>query len=267
MPIRPQTLEEWFSQHQLSALARSHFYIPYDMEIDVSRIVEHYARIGQRAPMTAIVIKAVALAAREHPEINRAVLSTPFGTRVVQFDDVHVNLPVLASHAGQEHLSATVIKHADRLTVAEIVAEVRRAKERRLEQLPIGRKFIKNENTLRNRLELRLRHAAAYSVPALYQKFGGGVSVSSLLRAKRDGVLLRVPSFGPTAISLCPGAVRSEHGRSTLFMGVGYDHFALTGMQSIRALEHLGQLLVEAKVCDYSAVEMTTRVPSGRPYT
>jgi hypothetical protein len=250
MTIRPQTLEEWFSQHQLSALTRSHFYLPYDMEIDVSRIVEHYARTGQRAPMTALVIKAAALAARTHPEINRAVLSTPLGTRVVQFDDVHVNVPVLASHAGQEHLSATVIKHADRVAVADIVAALRAARERKLEDLPIGRKFIKNENTLRNRLELRLRHAVAYSVPALYQKFGGGISVSSLLREKREGVLLRIPSFGPTAMCLCPGTVRSEHGRSTLFMGVGYDHFALTGIQSVRALEHLGQLLVEAKVCD-----------------
>ncbi len=263
MTIRNQTLEEWFSQHQLAALARSHFYIPYDMEIDVSRLVDGYARLGQRAPMTAIVIKAAALLTREHPEVNRAVLATPLGARVVQFEAGHVNLPLLSSYEGQDHLSATVIKHADRLTVADIVAEVRRAKERPLKDLPIGRMFIKNDNTVLNRLALRLRHALAYSVPALYEKFGGGISVSSLVRAKSEGVLLRVPSYGPTAVSLCPGAVRTEHGRSTLFMGVGYDHFALTGFQATRALERLGQILVRGEADAFGpAQDATCRTPA-----
>ncbi len=264
MTIRTQTLEEWFSQYQLRALARDHFYIPYDMEIDVSRIVDRYARVGQRAPVTAIVIKAAALAARQHPEINRAVLSTPFGSRVVQFEDVHVNLPVLAVHAGHEHLSATVIKHVDRMSVQDIVEEVRHAKARPLEDLPIARMFIGNRNTLRNRVALRLRHAAAYSVPALYQGFGGGISVSSLVRSKSEGVLLRIPSYGPTAVSLCPGALRTEHGRSTLFMGVGYDHFALTGMQSVRALEHLGQILVAGEASQFGPALISSRDDDAR---
>lgn len=257
MTVRRQTLEEWFSQHQLSALVRGHFYIPYDMEIDITRIVAAYEGSGARAPLTAIVIKAAALAARAHPEINRAVLSTPIGARVVQFEDVHVNVPVLSTHEGKEHLSATVIKHADRMGVQEVVDHLKQAKARPLQNLPIGRKFIKNENTLRHRLELRMRHALAYGVPALYEKFGGGISVSSLIRPQQKGVLLRVPSFGPTAISLCPGAVRTARGRSTLFLGVGYDHFALTGAQSIRALEHLGQILVEGKLSELGPTQQS----------
>lgn len=250
MTVRRQTLEEWFSQYQLAALLRGHFYIPYDMEIDVTKIVAAYEGSGARAPLTAIVIKAAALAARAYPEINRAVLATPLGARVVQFEDVHVNVPVLSTHDGKEHLTATVVKHADRLNVQQIVDHLRQAQARPLQNLPIGRKFIQNDNTLRHRLELRIRHALAYGIPALYEKFGGGISVSSLLRPQQEGVLLRVPSFGPTAISLCPGAVRTAHGRSTLFLGVGYDHYALTGAQSIRALEHLGQILVEGKLSE-----------------
>ncbi len=261
MTIRKQNLEEWFTQYQLTALQREHFFIPYDMEIDVTRLTEAYAAAGERAPLTAIVVKAAACVARERPEINRAVLSTLFGTRVVQFSEAHVNVPVMMEHEGAMHLSATVLRSADSLSIEQIIQALRSAQQRKLQDLPIGRHFIKNENTLRRRLELRIRHAAAYAVPQFYERFGGGISVSSLVRAAPAGVLSRIPSYGPTAVSLCPGVVRTDgRGRTVMFMSAGYDHYALPGVQVVSALERLGELLVHG---DPALFGPRTREPSS----
>jgi hypothetical protein len=268
MTVRKQTLEEWFTQHQLATLSREHFYIPCDLEIDVTEVVRLYEVQGQRAPITAIVVKAAGLLAMARPCVNRVVLKTALGTRVVQFEQAHVNMPVRMDHAGESFLSATVIKHADRLSVAEIVAKIREAQQRNVHELPIGKLFVKNENTLLNRVQLRARHALAYGVPSLFEKHAGGISVSSLLRREKPGVLVRMPSYGPTALSLCPGTLRStSDGRSMLFLGVGYDHFALPGRELVEALDHLGSLLAEGDPAHFGPAATEVPATSSTPPT
>ncbi len=244
--IRRQNLEEWFLQYQLDALARNHFFLPASGTFDITELSRAYAAQGLRPPLTAIVVKAAGMMAREYPEVNRVVLATPLGTRVVQFEEAHVNLPVVLEHAGQPHLTATVVRQANLLSVPEIVAEIRKAQTRPLADLPISRMFIKNRNTAFNRMQLRLRHAAAYGIPALYARFGGGISVASMLRPQVPGMLMHQVSYGPTALTLCPGALATgPDGRTTLHLSIGYDHYAVQAPQAVRAVARFGQLLVE----------------------
>jgi hypothetical protein len=243
--VREQTLEEWFSDYQLRALMRDHAFVPIDLEVDVTRVVRAYEAEGGRAPLLAIVIKAAALLAWRHPEVNRAVLRTPLGTRVVQFEEAHVNVPVRVTHAGKEHVSATVVRGAHRLSVAEIVEHLQSARRRPIDELPIARRFARGTNTLADRLALRARHFCAYSVPAFYERYGGGISVSSVLRPAPAGVVARIPSLGPTAFTFCPGPVRDDGRRVSFHIGLGYDHAALPGLDALRCADAFGALLVE----------------------
>ncbi|HVH44620.1 MAG TPA: hypothetical protein VM925_19835 [Labilithrix sp.] len=243
MSVRQQTLEEWFTDYQLRAIAKRQFHLPIDVEVDVTRLVDRYS--GRRPPMTALVIKAAAMLAARHPAANRAVLRTPVGTRVVQFEHGHVNMPVLMGHDGKEFLSAVVIRHADRLSIGDIEGEIQRARQRPIEDLPILRLLASERATFVAKTSLRFRHALAYSMPRLYERHGGGISVSSLVRSAPANVTVRMPSYGPTAFTICPGSLRSDAGKSVLFVGIGYDHVALTGREAVRLADVFGSYLAE----------------------
>lgn len=242
MPIRRQTLEEWFLVHQLHHLSRRHFFLPLHVEADVTEVA---ARWGGAPPYTAVLVKALAMTARAHPAINRAVFRTFWGTRVVDFDDVRVNLPVLVSDAqGRTHLAATVIDRADERPVEAIREALRAARARRSEDLPIGRVFVANRNTLWNRLRLRLIHFVVWNAPGLYvRKGGGGLGVSSLLLLAEPDFAGWAMAYGPTAFTAISCSVTPEAGRVRMRVGVGYDHYALPGHEALAAVRTLGRVL------------------------
>ncbi len=254
MPIRRQTLEEWFLVHQLRHAARHHFHLPLFVEADVSAVAKAF---GSAPPWTAVLVKALALTARVHPAINRAVFRTFWGTRVVEFDEVRVNLPVLVTDdAGRAHLSATVVERADERPVADVREALRAARARRPADLPIGRLFVANRNTLLNRLRLRLVHFAVYNLPHLYvRKGGGGLSVSSLLSLAEPGFRGWAMSYGPTAFTAIAISVTDEpDGRTVMRVGVGYDHFALPGHEALSALRTLSRVLAASDPAHLAAL-------------
>jgi hypothetical protein len=257
MTIRAQSLEEWFTAYQLRAIAARAFHLPIDLEIDVTRITRAFAAQGRRAPLTAVVIKAAALLAAKHPEVNRAVLHTPIGARVVQFDQAHVNVPVAIDHDGKRLLTGLVIRQADSLSVDAIVTRLREARHRKLDELPIARRLARGGNNVLQRAALRATHFLAYSVPPFYASRGGGISVSSLLRPATEGVITRMPSYGPTAFSLCPGVLREQRGKSILYMGIGYDHVALPGYDAVRCADALGALLTQGELAHFGPTDAT----------
>jgi len=69
-----------------------------------------------------IIVKAVALALRQHPAVNAAFLDD----RIRYFGDIHVGIAV----AVDDGLITPVIRHADRKGLAEIAAESRALAER-----------------------------------------------------------------------------------------------------------------------------------------
>ncbi len=245
MPVRRQNLEEWFTDHQLQALHRNHFHIPAHLDFDVSKLVAAYAEQDRRLPITAVMVKAMALLAKKHPEVNRTIFRTFLGTWVVEFDHIDVNVPVMIEHEGRRVLSATVVKDADTKTVAQINDEVKVASQRNLADLPIGSHFIANRNNLWNRTKLRLIHWAVWNLPWLYlSKRGGGMAVSSIVQPTAPGFQLRVVSRGPHVWTIGLWTLEAdENGRHILRAGVGYDHSALGGEAFITTTHSLNGIL------------------------
>ena len=102
-------------------------------ELDATRAAEMRAQLAEmgdeyKASFNDIVIKAVALALAEHPEVNAHWL----GDKIRQFNRIHVAMAV----AIEDGLITPVLFDADRLTLWEISAKARdlagRARERKL---------------------------------------------------------------------------------------------------------------------------------------
>ena len=93
-------------------------------ETDVTDLVR--AREARRAQLdvsyTDLIIRAVALTLKEHPRLN----ATATAEEIRLHSEVHIGLAV----ALDDGLIAPVLRHADRMGVAEIAAEARRLAER-----------------------------------------------------------------------------------------------------------------------------------------
>lgn len=251
MPVRRLSLEEWFLAHQLRHIGRSHFHIPGFMTVDVTALAARWRQRGEAAPFTAIVVKALALAAVRLPEINRVYLRTLLGPRVIDFQRISVNLPVLIEDGRKSWLSAITVHDADRRSVTEIRDEIRAAKTRRIEDLRLTRIVARKPNNILWRSVLRGLHFLAYNMPRAFETRGGGLSVSSLLVARprpgspaRPGAAWRTASFGPTAITLALSGLREESsGQVQLELGMGMDHLAMAGVTFARLADVLEELL------------------------
>ena len=84
---------------------------------------------------------------------------------------------------------------------------------------------------------------AAYNLPAIEKFGGGGLSVSSVITHRDEGVPhARTVAMGPTAVSLGVTGVRTDGGRVVLEMGMGLDHAAVSGIEARRATDALYDL-------------------------
>ena len=245
MPVRHPTLEEWFLAHQLERVKRDHFHLTLDMEADVTELAGDHRDGGGRLPVTAVLVKAMALLAREQPVVNRVVFRTWFGMRIWEPAYVAVNVPVVLAAGTGEHLSGTVVKEPGGMDLSEIRAELRRARERPIEELPVGRLVYGQPNTWWRRLRLRGLHAAVANLPTLHERAGAGaLAVTTIMGPSPAGTLV---GFGPTALTLACCHQEEALGRTTLHLGLAWDHAALTGAQAARAGHRLAEILAGAE--------------------
>jgi pyruvate dehydrogenase E2 component (dihydrolipoamide acetyltransferase) len=102
-----------------------HFYLT--SEIEMERAAEMREQLKAHGDAYAvsfndIVVKAAALALRQHPAVNAAFLDD----RIRSYGDIHVGVAV----AVEDGLITPVLRHADRKGLAEIAAESRALAER-----------------------------------------------------------------------------------------------------------------------------------------
>ena len=239
--IRKQTLNEWFTTYQLRSIGRQHFHLPVLQDVDVTSIAAHY--IGQSVPWTTVCIQVFSAAARAYSPLNRMVFHTPFGMRVVEPSYIALNIPVLLRGVDPEYLSATTLENADQKTIHQLHSEIRTAASRKPSDLPIGKLIIGKPNTFLNRLRLRVVHAIVYASPRAFLKYrAGALSFSSLFMFHRPGLSVRPVSYGPTGVTLCGmSVVQTPEGKSILKLGVGVDHYALSGAEGARALSEIAR--------------------------
>lgn len=99
-----------------------HYYLEH--RIDVSRAVAHLAALNagrapaDRAVLTPLLVRAIALAAADVPEVNGHVVDGDFAPA----SSVHVGLAIALRGGG---VVAPVVRDADRLRAAELVPVVR----------------------------------------------------------------------------------------------------------------------------------------------
>ncbi|MBI4345669.1 MAG: hypothetical protein HY553_02365 [Elusimicrobia bacterium] len=244
MPVRRQTLQEWFLDYQLRHEWKRRFFNPVSLDVDVTALAEAYEAKGRPAPWSAIIVKAAALLAERVPAVNRVVFRTFYGTRVVDFDQIIVNFPMLRSREGQPVLSAITIPEPHRLSIEMIRDVIRAGRRRKLSDTKVT-KYVVGPNTFLNRLRLKLLHATVVNFPHLYVKLGGGgLSVTSLLFLSDESVRCRVTPYGMTAMTIGALTVsREAGGRRLLHLGLGFDHTALRGDEGAVAAQTLARIL------------------------
>ena len=111
--------------------AAPHFYLT--MEIDMDQAVEARQRLNQNAPVKIsindLVIKAAAMALRQHPAVNSSWL----GDRIRQNDHIHVGVAM----ALPEGLVVPVLRFADQKNLVQIATQTKeyagKAKEKKLQ--------------------------------------------------------------------------------------------------------------------------------------
>lgn len=110
-------------------------------------------REGVKPSYTALIIKAAAIALREHPAANRAILGWPCFRRIVQFNNMDITVAIERNVPQAEAVVlADTILEADTKTLAHITQELQRSLTMDPEQHPRWKLFF----TLLSRLPVFL---------------------------------------------------------------------------------------------------------------
>ena len=245
MSIRKPKLSEWFLAYQLRSIQRNHVFNPIHLEVDISALESRYREANKRPRYTSILIKAIALAAKEHPVINRVWFSRFWGDRLVSLPSVNVNFPHYIEEDGRKYLIASVVPAADEKSVDEISEIIKTACQKPLKDTIIAKHFRKDKNTFWMRAYLRLIHFFAYSFPGLYlRKGGGGLSVSSLLNHAEEGFRCTPFAWGPTAMTISSCSVTDEpDGRRLMRIGLSWNHLTGEGNEMMKSVKTLSKIL------------------------
>lgn len=99
------------------------------LELDVTPALAAIAAArqrGTRVSLFAFVVRAIAVAISEHPELNLV----RHGKRLVRFEDVDVSVPVEIREASGNAPREVVVRRAQHLTASQIYAEIEAARMR-----------------------------------------------------------------------------------------------------------------------------------------
>lgn len=242
MSLRRPTLEEWFNAYQHRAIWREHSFMIGTMTVDATAIARDWEAAGEHPSFPAILTRAVALVTRAHPQLNRLYLRTLWGDRVVEFDGVHVNMPILLTCGGKPTLTAVALRDADQRSARSVRDELRAHKEAGIDGAPLTKLVASRPNNLLWRLVLRAVHFAAYRLP-LVARYGGAVSVSCPASGARSWRAANFMGPSPSAFFLALSGVRREDGRVLLDLGYMADHLVIDGVTLRNVVEDLGALL------------------------
>ncbi len=244
MSIRKASLEEWFLIHQLSHIKKNHFHLPFYLTIDITKLVKFYESKNEKLPMTALLIKASALMAKKHPEVNRIVFRTFYGIRILDPAYISVNLPIMIRSEGKSYLAATVLEDADQKTILEINEKIKKALGQEMSDLKIGKYVYNKSNNIFNRLRLRFIHFMVNNFPSIHESFGGGaIAVSSLMNHNHPDFDMSMMAYGPTGFTIGSCHLSEKNNKHLLKVGIAYDHFAFSGEKSIEATKDLSLIL------------------------
>lgn len=244
MSIRKPTLEEWWLIYQLRNIKKHHFHLPFYMEVDITPLAKQFEEKGERVPTTAILIKAASFLVKKHPKVNRMVMHTFRGVKIVQPEYNHVNLPIILDVEEERYLSALTIKEPHSKSLSDIKGEIKEALKVHPLDRPIGKILFKKKNNCFNRFRLKVVHFFAYHFPSLMIKHGAGaIAVSSLGGLDNPDWNMHMMAYGPTAFTIGSCQLKKKDNKSILHLGIAYDHYAFSGEEGVLFSRSLDEIL------------------------
>ncbi|MCK6473823.1 MAG: 2-oxo acid dehydrogenase subunit E2 [Planctomycetes bacterium] len=170
--------------------------VMFSNTVDLSRAVEQrkaLRKAGRMPPTyTAYMVRAISLALRDHPKINRLVWRLPLRKRLVQLEDVHAAVAVERPGDEVDMAFPTIVRDSDRRSSLEIAEALRKASATDPENDPTWRKF-----------RFLLRHLPAWAnrrligMPVMHPKLwmehhGGSFLITSPAKYGVDRIFVKV---------------------------------------------------------------------------
>ncbi len=249
-------LERQMAMDAFAALPPSHPMIAL-LELDVTvpeAAIERLQRQGTRVSLFAFVVRSIALAISEHPDLNLI----RHGRKLVRFADVDVSVPVEVSTPEGRFPRELIIRRANALTPREVYSTIEAAQTRQRERGEVSAEDRAYRGLMRlvrftpAWVRVRLLRLAMRSAFGIKRK-AGTTLVTSV------GKFGAIPGFGftlitgPRAAAFAVGPVVErpwvDHGqlavRSVMTLSVIVNHDLVDGGPAARFARRL-QALIES---------------------
>lgn len=218
---------------------------PVDLT-ELTAMRKRYSKQVRPVTLVPFFIKAVALSLRANPRANCILFQRfPFRRRIVRFDVVDVNVPIMRTIDGEPLIFIGTIRGTDKLTIAEIQEELIHLQRDPPEQLPIVQKLEKLKHA--SPIVVSLYHWLIGRSPGFYLKNAGTCGVIPL-----DGM----PGghffpIGPTTAMFGIGGIGDQvvarNGvpvvRRMLQVSLALDNYVVSGPEGLRLSMSLQRLL------------------------
>jgi hypothetical protein len=240
--IRHLTLAEWFLKFQLSYIDKNYNHLNAFVEIDISKIIDHFEHTKTKIPMTSILIKACGLWQEQCPDINKQIFKTIFGYKLYQCDNYAVNVPTLLNSTTDPYMSVTCISNANEKNISEIKSDLKKHLGKDPRSLPIGKYLIGKSNNILNRSRLRIIHFIVNTFPSIQNRMKvATICVSSLLNLDHENTNSTFIAKGPGSMSICVCGFSKD--KKIMRLGIAWDHATGNGYEGVRASQELTKIL------------------------
>lgn len=218
------------------------------LEVDISEprklLQTIKAKTGESISFTGFIVHCCAKAVDEDKRLHAYL---DWRNRLVIFDDVDVSLPVERRQDGKPVVLQTVIRAANRKSIADIHREIRALQEKELGQTEWGRWlrwYVRIPRFLRS-----LFFRVAQKAPTLVKKFNGTVLVTSVgMFGTAAGWGIPLPGH---TLCVTIGGIESKtvlldgqlSNREHLCLTVSFDHDIVDGGPAARFSQRLASLI------------------------
>ena len=208
-------------------------FITLSRTLDVSQLIEARAQAAQRPGWAAIFVKAFALVARDEPVLRTLYIKLPW-PHFFELPRSVAMVAIARVEAGEDCILPEKVPAPDERPLTEIDAQIRRAKNGPLMEIPAFRKIM-----MATRLPLPLRRLSwlvGLNVGRMYANNFGSFGVTSV--AAYGPGELHALSPGPYIVTY--GVVRPDHSIDVI---IRWDHRVTDGAFIARTLTRLEQVL------------------------
>jgi len=208
-------------------------FVSLSRPLNVRQLVEARAATAQPPGWAAIFVKAFCLVAKDEPVLRTLYAKWPW-PRFYELPRSIAMVAIARVEDGEECVLPERVARADELPLGEIDAQIRRAKDAPIEEIPAFRRIVKA-----TRLPMPLRRllwAVALNIGRLHANNFGSVTVTSV--AAYGGGQLHAISPGPFVLSY--GRLAAEQ---TIDVVIRWDHRVCDAALIAKVLSRLEQVL------------------------